>query len=376
MMETIQMVDLQREYAELKTEIDRAIQRVLHSAYFIKGPEVTNFAEELAEWLNVKYVIPCGNGTDALQIAMMALDLQPGDEVIIPSFTYVATAEVIALLKLTPVFVDVDPHTFNIDVNQIESAISSKTKAIVPVHLFGQSAHMEAIMQLAGKYGLYVIEDNAQAIGAEYSFSDGQKKSTGTIGHFGTTSFFPSKNLGCYGDGGALTTNDSALAKKAALIANHGQSELYMHERIGVNSRLDAMQAAILRVKLRHLNTHIKMRQRIAQVYDQAFSDLKRIQTPLIDEYSSHVYHQYTLKLNDVDRKDFQKSLKENGILTKVYYPLPLHAQKAYKNFRLNTDKLQITEDLCSRVLSLPISPYLDLEQQAHIIKKIKIYCQ
>jgi dTDP-4-amino-4,6-dideoxygalactose transaminase len=373
-MEKIQMVDLQRQYATIKEEIDQAIHSVIESARFIKGPEVLHFAEELATWLGVKHVIPCANGTDALQIAMMALGLKPGDEVITASFTYVATAEVIGLLGLTPVLVDVDPKTFNIDVNQLAEAIGPKTKAIVPVHLFGQSANMEPIMQLAKQHALYVIEDTAQAIGSKYTFSNGTVQSAGTIGHFGTTSFFPSKNLGCYGDGGALMTNDDELAKKAAMIANHGQSVQYVHDLIGVNSRLDALQAAILRVKLKNLDQYTQARQLVAKRYNEAFQGLPQITTPYLADNSTHVYHQYTLQLNGSDREEMKKWLAEQGIPSMVYYPLPLHHQKAFSNSRYEADKLKITEDLCSRVLSLPMSPNLDTEQQNYIIQKIKEY--
>lgn len=368
------MVDLQRQYATIKEEIDQAIHSVIESARFIKGPEVQYFADELASWLGVKHVIPCANGTDALQIAMMALGLKPGDEVITASFTYVATAEVIGLLGLTPVLVDVDPNTFNIDVEQVAQAIGPKTKAIVPVHLFGQSANMERIMQLAGEYGLYVIEDTAQAIGSKYTFSDGTVQSAGTIGHFGTTSFFPSKNLGCYGDGGALMTNDDELAKAAAMIANHGQSVQYVHDLIGVNSRLDALQAAILRVKLKYLDQYTQARQDVALRYNEAFKDFPQIANPYLADYSTHVYHQYTLKLNGTERDDMKNWLAEQGIPSMIYYPLPLHHQKAFSNSIYKADELKITEDLCQRVLSLPMSPNLDIEQQNYIIHKIKEY--
>lgn len=373
-MEPIQMVDLGRQYRAIKGEIDAAIQEVLEGTRFIKGPQVQEFKENLEQWMGVKHVIPCANGTDALQIAMMALGLKPGDEVITASFTYVATAEVIGLLGLTPVLVDVDPETFNIRVDQIESVISSKTKAIVPVHLFGQCADMEPILNIARNHGLHVIEDTAQAIGARYTFSDGSVGVAGCMGDFGTTSFFPSKNLGCYGDGGALMTNSDDLAKKAAMIANHGQSVQYVHDIIGINSRLDTLQAAILNVKLKYLRSYEAARQEVAARYDTELAGLKGILTPKRAENSSHVYHQYTLKLEDADRDAMRKWLSDQGIPSMVYYPLPLHHQKAFASSRFNPEMLQVTEQLCSQVLSLPISPNLDEVQQTYIIQKIKEY--
>lgn len=373
-MEPIQMVDLGRQYRAIKGEIDAAIQEVLDGTRFIKGPQVQEFKENLELWMGVKHVIPCANGTDALQIAMMALGLKPGDEVITASFTYVATAEVIGLLGLTPVLVDVDPDTFNIRVDQIESVISPKTKAIVPVHLFGQCADMEAILEIARKYSLFVIEDTAQAIGARYTFSNGSVGVAGCMGDFGTTSFFPSKNLGCYGDGGALMTNSDELAKKATMIANHGQSVQYVHDIIGVNSRLDTLQAAILNVKLKYLKDYEQARQAVARRYDEELSGIKGLSTPKRSENSSHVYHQYTLKLDGIDREAMRKWLAEQGIPSMVYYPLPLHHQKAFANSIFQPEMLQITEKLCAQVLSLPISPNLDEEQQSYIIQKIKTY--
>lgn len=373
-MEPIQMVDLGRQYRAIKGEIDAAIQDVLYGTRFIKGPQVQEFKENLEQWMGVKHVIPCANGTDALQIAMMALGLKPGDEVITASFTYVATAEVIGLLGLTPVLVDVDPETFNISVDQIELVISPKTRAIVPVHLFGQCADMERILEIARRHNLFVIEDTAQAIGAQYTFSTGMVGVAGCMGDFGTTSFFPSKNLGCYGDGGALMTNNDELAKKAAMIANHGQSVQYVHDMIGINSRLDTLQAAILNVKLKYLKEYEQARQTVARRYDEELSGIRGLSTPKRSENSSHVYHQYTLKLEGIDREAMRKWLAEQGIPSMVYYPLPLHHQKAFANSRYQPEMLQITEKLCSQVLSLPISPNLDEEQQSYIIQKIKTY--
>lgn len=349
------MVDLGLQYNRIKTEIDSAMAEVLESTQFIKGKQVKQFEEDLANYLGAKHVIGCANGTDALQIAMMVLGLQPDDEVITASFTYVATAEVIALLKLKPVLVEVKPDTFTIAPSAIEAAITSKTKAIVPVHLFGQCADMEAIMKIADKYKLHVIEDNAQAIGADYIFSDGSKKKAGTIGIVGSTSFFPSKNLGCYGDGGALNTNDDELARKIRMIANHGQSVQYVHDEIGVNSRLDTLQAAILNVKLKYLDDYAARRRRVADYYDAAFKDLKNVQTPARATFSTHVFHQYTLKLKNLNRDEVRKKLAEKGIPSMIYYPIPLHLQKAYRAERYKEGMFPVTEELCKSVLSLPI---------------------
>ena len=322
-MQEIRMVDLKTQYHRLKSEIDKAISEVLESTQFIKGPEVKKFETNLASYLGTKQVIACANGTDALQIAMMALNYQPGDEVITASFTYVATAEVIALLKLKPVLVEVNPDTFTIDPAAIEKAITSKTKAIVPVHLFGQAADMESIMKVAAKHNLDVIEDNAQAIGADYTYSNGTKVKAGTIATtVGTTSFFPSKNLGCYGDGGALSTNDEALAAKIRMIANHGQSVQYVHDEIGVNSRLDTLQAAILDVKLKDLDDFANRRRKVADYYDKAFKGLMNVQTPVRAAYSTHVFHQYTLKLKNVNRDEVRKKLADKGIPSMIYYPV------------------------------------------------------
>lgn len=351
----IKMVDLSAQYERIKPEIDKAIADVVTSTQFIKGPQVKAFEDHLATYLGCKQVISCANGTDALQIAMMALGYEPGDEVITASFTYVATAEVIALLKLKPVLVDVNPDTFTIDPAAIEKAITPRTKAIVPVHLFGQCADMEAIMDIANRHKLHVIEDNAQAIGADYTFKSGVKVKAGTIGTIGSTSFFPSKNLGCYGDGGALYTNDEALAKRIRMIANHGQSVLYQHDEIGVNSRLDSIQAAILDVKLKYLDDYAERRRKVADYYDAAFAGLANVQTPVRFANSNHVFHQYTMKLKNVDRDEIRKKLAEKGIPSMVYYPIPLHMQKAYTDERYKEGMFPVTEALCKSVLSLPI---------------------
>ncbi|HTB30459.1 MAG TPA: DegT/DnrJ/EryC1/StrS family aminotransferase [Bacteroidia bacterium] len=366
----IQMVDLQGQYEKIKTEIDKAIAGVLHSAAFINGPEVKSFQADLEKYLGSKHVIPCANGTDALQIAMMALGLKHGDEVITANFTFVATAEVIGLLGLTPVLVDVYPGTYTLNIQAIEKAITPKTKAIVPVHLFGQCAEMEELMALAKKHNLYVIEDNAQAIGADYTYSNGTVVKGGTIGHFGTTSFFPSKNLGGYGDGGALFTNDDELAKKARSIANHGSTVQYYHDDIGVNSRLDSIQAAILRIKLRHLDEYCTARQKAAAFYDKAFHNHPKIKTPERSKHSTHVFHQYTLVLNNadksasgaIDRAKLREHLAAKGIPAMIYYPVPLHLQKAYRDPRYKEGDFPVTEMLCASVISLPIHTELDEE--------------
>lgn len=370
------MVDLKRQYAGIVNEVDAALREVLESAAFINGPAVSEFAGQLARYLGVKHVIPCANGTDALQISLMALGLQPGDEVITPSFTYVATTEVIALLRLQPVFVDVDTATFNIDPSEIEKAITPRTKAIVPVHLYGQAADMDAIMRIAKKYGLYVVEDNAQAIGAEYSFPDGRQQKTGTIGDIGTTSFFPSKNLGAYGDGGAMFTNDDALAQKLRMIANHGQSKRYYHDMVGCNSRLDTLQAAILNVKLKYLDRYIKARIEVADGYDKAFSGNPRIRTPFRAPYSSHVFHQYTLVLEGVDRDGLHRFLAGHGIPSMIYYPVPAHRQKMFEEFGGSQFVLERTDWLTERVISLPIHTEMDGEQLRHITGKVLEFIQ
>ena len=354
------MVDLLSQYEHIQAEIDAAVLGVIRSSAYINGPEVKEFRSELEAYLGVKHVIPCANGTDALQIAMMALDLKPGDEVITANFTYVATAEVIALLGLTPVLVDVYPGTMDIDVEAIERAITPKTKAIVPVHLFGQCADMERIMQLAEKHNLFVIEDTAQAIGSNYTFSDGRVAKAGTIGTIGCTSFFPSKNLGCYGDGGAIYTNSDQLADKMRMIANHGQSVQYYHDSIGVNSRLDSIQAAILRIKLRHLDNYAKARNTAASWYDTALCNNPKLIIPARVKHSDHVFHQYTLQLVGVDRQAFRDFMAERGIPTMIYYPVPLHLQKAYRDDRYREGDFPVTEKLCASVVSLPIHTELD----------------
>ncbi|NUM50107.1 MAG: DegT/DnrJ/EryC1/StrS family aminotransferase [Flavobacteriales bacterium] len=366
-MNEIRMVDLSTQYKKMKSEIDSAIHNVLDSTAFIKGPEVKKFEEELATYLNVKHVIGCANGTDALQIAMMALNLKPGDEVITASFTYVATAEAIALLKLTPVLVDVYPNTFTIDVEAVEKAITPKTKAIVPVHLFGQAADMEPLMNLAKKHNLFIIEDVAQAIGCDYTFSNGKKVKTGTIGDIGCTSFFPSKNLGCYGDGGALFTNDDTLAEKIKMIANHGQSVQYYHDEIGVNSRLDSIQAAILRIKLKQLDAYAEARNHAAAYYDSAFVKHLNITIPARFSKSNHVFHQYTLKIEGASRDELRNYLQSKNIPAMIYYPVPLHMQKAYSNNRYKPGDFPVTEQLCKSVISLPMHTELN-EEQLNII--------
>ena len=366
-MKKIQMVDLKSQYQKIKSEIDTAILNVVESTAFINGPEVKSFQAELESYLKVKHVIPCANGTDALQIAMMALGLKPGDEVITADFTYVATAEVIALLGLNPVLVDVVPDTFDIDLTAVEKAITPKTKAIVPVHLFGQCADMEGLMTLAKKHNLFVIEDTAQAIGADYTFKDGTKHKAGTIGTVGCTSFFPSKNLGCYGDGGAIYTNDDELAKSIRMIANHGQSVLYYHDSIGVNSRLDSIQAAILRIKLRDLDNYAKARNAAAAYYDKAFANHPKIKTPARAKNSTHVFHQYTLQLTGVDRTAFKNYLATQDIPAMIYYPVPLHLQKAYTDPRYKAGDFPVTEKLCASVISLPMHTELDVETLKYI---------
>ncbi|TRX70132.1 DegT/DnrJ/EryC1/StrS family aminotransferase [Flammeovirga kamogawensis] len=365
------MVDLHTQYKNIKEDVDKGIQEVIDSCAFINGPAVKSFAKELATYNNVNHAVPCANGTDALQVAMMAVGLKPGDEVLVPVHTYVATAEVIALLQLDPVFVDVDPELFTIDVKQMESKITSKTKAIVPVHLYGQCADMEAIMKIANKHNLFVIEDTAQAIGAEYTFSDGSVKKAGTIGHIGCTSFFPSKNLGCYGDGGAMLINDEKLANTARMIASHGQSIKYHHDIVGCNSRLDTLQAAVLRVKLPHLDTYNKNRQKVANKYNKAFAQVQEIETPQNAENSTHVYHQYTLKVNNVDRDQLKEKLQEKGVPSMIYYPVPLHFQKAYCKSEFNEGSFPVTEQLSKVVLSLPIHTEMQENQQDYIIQSV-----
>jgi len=365
----IQMVDLKGQYLKIKSEVDAGIQEVINSTAFINGPQVKDFQANLENYLNVKHVIPCANGTDALQIAMMALGLKPGDEVITASFTYVATAEVIGLLGLVPVLVEVYPDTFDIDIEAIERNITPKTKAIVPVHLYGQCADMERLMALAKKHNLFVIEDVAQAIGADYKFKDGTIKKAGTIGHIGCTSFFPSKNLGCYGDGGAMYTNDSDLAAKLKMISHHGQSVQYVHDVLGVNSRLDSLQAVVLNAKLKHLDEYAAARNKAADFYDKAFANHPKIKTPVRAKHSSHVFHQYTLQLSGVDRTKLREQLAEQGIPAMIYYPIPLHLQKAYKSDRYKQGDFPVTEKLCANVLSLPMHTELDEETLNYITK-------
>ncbi len=366
------MVDLQSQYLKIKNEVDNAILNVIDKTAFINGEEVQLFQKEFEEYLGVKNVIPCANGTDALQIAMMGLGLQPGDEVITTNFTFVATVEVIALLKLTPVLVDVDPKTFNIDPNAIERAITSKTKAIVPVHLFGQCAEMEKINDIAKKHNLFIIEDTAQAVGADYFFNDGSKKKAGTISDIGCTSFFPSKNLGCFGDGGAIFTNNDNLAKKLRSIVNHGMTKRYYHDDIGVNSRLDSIQAAVLRIKLKHLDKYNKARQYAASYYDNVFKDIPNLTTPFKYEKSSHIYHQYTLVIENIDRDKLQEHLQSNGIPTPIYYPVSLHLQKAYTDPRYKQGDFPVTEYLSQKVISLPMHSEFDDEQLKFITDKLK----
>ncbi len=368
------MVDTKNQYLKIKSEVDAAIHEVLDSAAYINGKAVQDFTKSLNDYIGSKFTIPCANGTDALQIAMMALDLQPGDEVITPSFTYIATTEVVALLKLKPVFVEVDAKTFCIDPDSIKKAITSKTKAIVPVHLYGQAANMEAIMQIAKEHNLFVIEDNAQAIGCDYTFSDGTRKKTGSIGHVGCTSFYPSKNLGAYGDGGAIFTNDEALAKKMKMIANHGQEKRYYHDIVGCNSRLDSIQAAILNIKLRELDNYIIARQTAAALYDKAFANHLKITTPFVASFTNHVYHQYTLILNDADRDGLNAYLAEKKIPSMIYYPVPGHKQKMFTAFGLYNCDLKTTDWLTERVISLPIHTELDVEQISYITSEILKY--
>ncbi len=370
-MRPIQMVDLQQQYQHIKNEVNNALNEVLESAAFIGGKKVNDFAQNLAAYHKSKHVITCANGTDALQIAMMALGLKRGDEVITPSFTYIATTEVVALLGLRPVFVDVDPKTYCVNPEEIRKAITPKTKAIVPVHLYGQAAPMDEIMKIATEHHLYVIEDDAQAIGGEYTFPDGTTHKTGTMGIVGCTSFFPSKNLGCYGDGGAMITNDSHLAETLRIIANHGQTKKYYHEMVGCNSRLDAMQAAILSVKLPLLDKYIESRIKAADYYDQGFAGNKKIITPFRAPYSKHVFHQYTLVLEGVDRNGLVNYLAENKIPSMIYYPVPGHRQKMFEGLGQTKFDLPVTDWLTERVISLPIHTELDKEQQDYIIEKV-----
>jgi len=373
-MRKIQMVDTKNQYLAIQSEVDQAIQEVLDSAAYINGKAVKDFAQNLSTYLGVEYVIPCANGTDALQIAMMALGLEPGDEVITPSFTYIATTEVVALLKLKPVFVDVDPITFCMDIESLQKAITPKTKAIVPVHLYGQAAPMEQIMEIAKAHHLYVIEDNAQAIGCDYTFSNGVTKKTGTIGHIGATSFYPSKNLGAFGDGGALFTHDKVLADKMNMIANHGQSARYYHDVVGCNSRLDSIQAAILNIKLKHLDKYNAARQQVAKYYDAAFAQLEAIIPPGAANYSTHVYHQYTIQLKGVDRAAFMAHLTGKEIPCMIYYPVPGHLQKMFGEQKNADWNLPVTDQLTSCVCSLPVHTEMDEVQLAYIVEGVKSF--
>jgi dTDP-4-amino-4,6-dideoxygalactose transaminase len=380
-MHPIQMVDLKRQYHKIKNEVDEAVLNVIESTAFINGKPVQEFANNLSNYLGVKHVIPCANGTDALQIAMMALDLKPGDEVITPSFTFIATTEVIALLRLTPVFVEVDPKTFCMDPASLEKAITPKTKAVVPVHLYGHAAPLDEIMAIAKKYDLIVIEDNAQAIGGDYysqstiaSSPATNSRKTGTIGHIGTTSFFPSKNLGAYGDGGAIFTNDDQLADKMTMVANHGQRKRYYYEMVGCNSRLDTLQAAVLNIKLKYLDEYIKARQAVASFYDRAFANNSKITTPFRASYCSHVFHQYTLLLEGVDRNGLNAFLAEHKIPSMIYYPVPGHQQQMFAHYETAKVSLKVTDWLTERVISLPIHTEMDTEQLEFITTKVLAY--
>jgi dTDP-4-amino-4,6-dideoxygalactose transaminase len=370
-MRPIQMVDTRTQYHRIKAQVDAAVMEVLESAAFINGKIVTDFSSKLATYIGVKHAVPCANGTDALQIAMMALDLRPGDEVITPSFTYIATTEVIALLGLTPVFTDVDPQTFCMDPASLEKAITPKTKAIVPVHLYGHPAPMEQILAIAAKHNLYVIEDNAQAMGAEYIFSNGERKKTGSMSTIGCTSFYPSKNLGAFGDGGAIFTDNDELAAKMKMIANHGQSKQYYHDVVGCNSRLDSVQAAILDIKLKYLDEYVEARRKAAAIYDKALGDQPGIVTPYLAEYGAHAFHQYTLKLKNKDRDRLKSFLTENDIPSMIYYPVPGHKQKMFERFGVAALSLPVTDELTKEVISLPMHTELDDEQQNHICSKV-----
>lgn len=368
----IQMVDLVGQYKKIATEIHQAIDSVMESSAFINGPAVTRFGSELAKYTGAKFVIPCGNGTDALQIALMALGLQPGDEVIVPSFTYVATVEVIALLQLTPIFVDVNPQSFNMDVELVEKAITKQTKAIIAVHLFGQSADMEPLLNISNQHKIPVVEDNAQALGASYQFSDSSIARTGTMGAIGTTSFFPSKNLGAYGDGGALFTNDPSLAERLKMIANHGQKQKYYHDIVGVNSRLDSLHAAILSVKLNYLNDYAESRQTVADYYDSTLNDIDELTLPFRVENSTHVFHQYTLLVKNNKRDALRDFLQTKGVPSMIYYPVPQHLQKAYLGYGYKEGDFPISEQLCHEVCSIPIHTELTEEQLIHITGSIR----
>lgn len=370
------MVDLMSQYQNIKPAIDSAILNVIENAQFINGPDVANFQSELENYLNVKHVIPCANGTDALQIALMALGLKPGDEVITPSFTYIATTEVMALLGLNPVFVEVDKDTFCIDPTQIEAAITSKTKAIVPVHLYGQAANMDAIIEIAKTHKLFVVEDNAQAIGSDYYHTNGSVSKTGTIGDIGCTSFFPSKNLGCYGDGGAICTNNDELAAQMRMIANHGQSKRYYHDVVGCNSRLDTIQAAVLRIKLPNLDSYIEARRSVADHYDKFFAQFPQLKTPVRGKESKHVFHQYTLTVNGIDRDELNAFLATKDVPSMIYYPIPAHKQKMFSAFGSEHTVLPITDWLTERVISLPIHTEMEQDQLDYICEAVKAFIE
>ncbi len=374
-MKEIKMVDLHGQYLQHRDEINNAIQEVLDSTAFIKGPPVKKFEQELAAYAGAAHCIACGNGTDALQVAMMALELQPGDEVITTPFTFIATIEVIKLLKLKPVLVDIDPDSFNIDPSKLKAALSEKTKAIVPVHLFGQTVEMEKIIAFAKEHQLFIVEDNAQAIGADYTFSDGNVKKAGTLGTIGCTSFFPSKNLGAYGDGGAMFTNDDHLAARMRSIVNHGMSsERYYYEHVGVNSRLDTMQAAILRVKLQHLDEYNRARQDVAAEYDKAFRNITALKIPYRNPDSTHIFHQYTLQVESGGRDELKQYLNEHQIPAMIYYPVPLHVQNAYQDLGYKVGDFPVTEEMCTKVLSLPVHTEMETDQLEHIISSIEKY--
>jgi dTDP-4-amino-4,6-dideoxygalactose transaminase len=367
----ISMVDLKSQYTRLKSDIDKAIAEVIDQSNFIKGSALKNFEQELAQYLNVKHVIGVGNGTDALQIALMSLDLSPGDEVIVPAFTYIASAEVIGLLGLKPIMVDVDLNNFNILIQNLDKFVTSRTKAIIPVHLYGQSAPMDDVIDFAKKHNLFIIEDNAQSLGSTYQSRSNKSHKTGTIGHIGCTSFFPSKNLGCFGDGGAIFTNNDELAEKIKMIANHGQSQKYVHDRIGINSRLDSIQAAILSVKLHQLDDFNKRRQSVAKIYDDEFSSVEEIITPHREEYTEHVFHQYTIKVEESKRYQLKSYLSDFNIPSMIYYPIPLYRQKVFSSYYDGQDLIN-TELLCKQVLSLPMHTEMDNEIQFFIINKVK----
>jgi len=370
-MKKIQMVDLKGQYKKIQSQINNSIENVINSTAFINGPEVKSFQNNLEKYLDTKHVIPCGNGTDALQISLMSLDLNPGDEIITPDFTFIATAEVIAFLGLKPVFVDVEPGSFNISADSIKKSLSTKTKAIVPVHLFGQCANMTEINNIAKENNLFVIEDTAQALGAEYLYDNGLKNKAGTIGDIGTTSFFPSKNLGAYGDGGAIITNSDDLAKRIRYIGNHGMGKKYYHDSIGVNSRLDSIQAAILNVKLNYLDEYNRSRQKAASFYDEAFQNLENITIPYRNKFSTHIFHQYTILTNPELRDPLRNHLAQNDIPSMIYYPVPLHRQKAFGSYRFDNKMFPVTINLCQRVLSLPMHTELETEQLNYIVNHV-----